>query len=69
MGRQRFYRLLAKYSDIVFILPAATGLGFGLGYVLDLWWNSYPLAAVILALLGAVAGFYQVLKIVMSKGE
>lgn len=62
MARKNFYRQLARYSDLVFILPAAMGVGFGLGYILDLWWQTSPWMSLTLTLLGAAAGFYQVVK-------
>lgn len=39
-------------------LVVATGVGFGLGYWLDKWLGTSPLLAIIFALLGIMAGFF-----------
>ena len=67
MAKKNFYRELARYSDLIFILPAAIGIGFGLGYLLDFWWDTYPSASLVLTFLGMGTGFYQVFRIVTRK--
>ena len=56
---------VAFYSSLGFILPAATVGGYILGWGLDQWLHTGPGLAILLGLLGAAAGIYEVLKIVM----
>jgi F0F1-type ATP synthase assembly protein I len=56
------------YSSLGFILPACAVGGFGLGWLLDRWLHTSPLFALILCLVGAVAGVMEVLRI-LTKAE
>jgi ATP synthase protein I len=69
MNPGNLYRQLARYYDIIFILPAAMAVGIGIGYLLDMWLGSSPWLLILFGGLGTVAGFYQVLKIVTRKEE
>jgi len=55
---------VAFYSSLAFILPAATVGGYLLGSYLDRELHSAPALAVVLGILGATAGIYEVLRIV-----
>lgn len=68
MDPGNFYRQLARYSDLIYILPASMAIGIGIGYLLDWWLDSSPWLLLIFGGLGTVAGFYQVFKIVIRKG-
>ena len=67
MDPGNFYRQLARYSDLIYILPAAMAMGIGIGYLLDLWLDSSPWLLLFCGGLGTVAGFYRVFKIVIRK--
>ena len=69
MNPGNFYRQLARYSDLIFILPASMAIGIGVGYLLDAWLGSSPWLLLLFACLGTAAGFYQVFKIVTRKDE
>ena len=55
---------LARLAGIITILPASMAAGWLLGYcVFDRFLNSFPWGSIILTLLGAGAGFYEIVKI------
>ena len=56
---------LARYSEIGFIIPASILLGFFLGKLADYWLHTKWLYLVGL-LLGAVVGFWQMIRMAMS---
>jgi len=59
-----FYSRIGRLSSIIFILPASMGVGWILGYyVVDHYLATYPWGTVILILLGAGAGLYEIMKI------
>jgi F0F1-type ATP synthase assembly protein I len=51
------------YTSLGFILPSAALAGFGLGWLLDGWLASKPVFSVLLGLLGAAAGFRELLRL------
>jgi F0F1-type ATP synthase assembly protein I len=51
------------YSSLGIIMPACALGGFGLGWVLDRWLHTSPLFALILGLVGAVAGIIDIVRI------
>jgi F0F1-type ATP synthase assembly protein I len=53
----------AFYSSLGFILPAATVGGYVLGWYLDQRLHTEPALAVVLGILGAAAGIYEVVRI------
>ena len=58
-------RSLARLSGIVLTLPAAMAAGWLLGFLLvDRFLHTYPWGSIVLTLLGAGAGFYEIFKIV-----
>jgi F0F1-type ATP synthase assembly protein I len=56
--------LWARYSQLAFIIPASVVIGLLLGKLLDYWLHTHwlYLAGIIL---GAVAGFYDVIRTVL----
>jgi F0F1-type ATP synthase assembly protein I len=56
----------ARYSQIAFILPAAVVVGLLLGKLLDYWLHTHWLFLVGI-ILGAVAGFIDLIRTVTSK--
>ena len=59
---------LARYSEIGFIIPGATLLGFFLGKLLDYWLHTKWLYLVGL-LFGAVVGFAQMIRMAMGASK
>jgi len=57
--------LLARYSEIGFIIPAAVLLGFFLGKLADYWLHTKWLYLAGL-LFGAVVGFWQMIRMAMG---
>jgi hypothetical protein len=60
--------LLARYSEIGFIIPAAILLGFFLGKLADYWLHTKWLYLVGL-LFGAVVGFWQMIRMAVGASE
>jgi F0F1-type ATP synthase assembly protein I len=56
------------YSSLGFILPGSTLGGLALGWYLDEKLHSKPVLTMVLAALGAVAGFIEILRL-MARGE
>ena len=61
--RMGLWEQVGFYSSLGFIVPAAAVGGFGLGWALDRWLHTSPLFALLLGLLGAVAGVVEILRI------
>ncbi len=59
---------LAKYSQLAFIFPAATVVGWLVGVALDYWLHTTWLYLLGL-LLGIVAGFVELIRTVTSSDE
>jgi len=64
-SKQNFWVQVARYSQLAFVLPAATMVGWFLGYVLDRWLHTTWLYLVGL-LLGIAAGFIELIRTAMS---
>ena len=69
-----FYARIGRLSSIIFILPSCMAVGGFLGYyVVDRYFGWYPWGTVVLVLLGAAAGFYEIMRILVldqrSKGD
>lgn len=61
---------LARLSGIITILPASMAAGWILGYFLvDRYLHIFPWGSIILTLLGAGAGFYEILEILAPNGD
>jgi ATP synthase protein I len=65
-GKESFVVTLARYSQLAFTLPAATMVGWLIGYGLDHWLHTTFLYLVGL-LLGIVAGFVELVKTVSKE--
>jgi F0F1-type ATP synthase assembly protein I len=59
--KRSFWVTLARYSQLAFVLPAATATGWILGVLLDRWLHTSWLYMVGL-LLGIVAGFVELIR-------
>ncbi len=61
------YARIAKLSAIITILPSSMAAGWILGrYVVDRFLDTYPWGTILMILLGAGAGFYEIVRILMS---
>jgi F0F1-type ATP synthase assembly protein I len=59
----------ARLSGIVMILPASMAAGWLLGYyVVDRYITSFPWGTIALTLIGAGAGFFEIVRILVSPG-
>jgi F0F1-type ATP synthase assembly protein I len=60
---------LARLSGVVLILPSSMAVGWLLGYyVVDRFLSSFPWGTVVFILLGAGAGFFEIVRILVSPG-
>ena len=55
------WAVVARYSEIGFIIPAAVVLGFGLGWLLDHWLGTRWIA-IAGVIFGAVVGFVHMIR-------
>ncbi len=63
MPDQSFYSRLGRLSSIVMILPGSMAAGWIIGYyVLDSYLTRYPWGSLGLTMLGALAGFYEIVR-------
>ena len=65
LDKQNFWVQVARYSQLAFVLPAATMVGWLLGAALDRWLHTTWLYLVGL-LLGIAAGFIELIRTAMS---
>jgi F0F1-type ATP synthase assembly protein I len=63
--KRSFWVAMARYSQLAFVLPAATAAGWILGALLDRWLHTTWLYLVGL-LLGIAAGFVELLRTAMK---
>jgi F0F1-type ATP synthase assembly protein I len=66
--KKRFVVQLARYSQLAFVLPAATVAGWLVGAALDKWLHTSWLYLAGLVL-GIAAGFVELVRTVMSDSE
>ncbi len=60
---------LARLSGVVMILPSSMAAGWLLGYyVVDRYLRSFPWGTIVLILIGAGAGFFEIVRILVSPG-
>ncbi len=61
-----FYARRGHLSAIITILPASMAGGWILGYfVLDKFLHTFPWGGIVMTLLGAGAGFYEIVRLLM----
>lgn len=66
--KNKLYIQLARYSEIGFIIPAALIVGWLLGTLLDRWLHTrWMVTAGII--LGAIAGFVQMIRIALRSAK
>ena len=66
MPASSFYARIGRLSSIIFILPSCMAVGGAVGYyVVDRYLDLYPWGTVVFVLLGAVAGFYEIIRILI----
>jgi ATP synthase protein I len=63
--KESFWVLLARYSQLAVMMPAATFVGWVIGYLLDKWLHTSYLYLIGL-LLGIAAGFVELIRSVMA---
>lgn len=69
MSKKPFVVLVGEYTSLAFLLPAATFVGYAIGYLLDKAFGTHFLYLVFL-LLGIAAGFVQLIRRLMrDSGE
>lgn len=69
MSKKPFIVLVGEYTSLAFLLPAATFVGYAIGYFLDKAFGTHFLYLVFL-LLGIAAGFVQLIRRLMrDSGE
>ena len=61
--QENLWAQIGLYTSLGFILPAGAVVGCALGWLLDRWLHTSPLFTVVMAFLGAAAGFVEVLRI------
>ncbi len=65
-----FYVALGKFSAVITIVPASMAAGWIFGhYLVDRVFGTGPWGAIAFLFVGAGAGFYEIAKLLMSKGE
>jgi ATP synthase protein I len=68
--RESLYALIGRLSAIITILPSSMAAGWAIGhYIVDRLFGTGPWGAVVLLLIGAGAGFYQIAAILMSRRQ
>jgi F0F1-type ATP synthase assembly protein I len=64
VSKKPFIALVGEYTALAFLLPAATFVGYAIGYLLDKSFGTHFLYLVFL-LLGIAAGFVQLIRRLM----
>jgi len=64
VSKRPFVALVGEYTSLAFLLPAATFVGYAIGYLLDKAFGTHFLYLVFL-LLGIAAGFVQLIRRLM----
>lgn len=63
-----FWLQVGRYSQLAFVLPAATAVGWLLGSALDRWLHKTWISIAGL-LLGVISGFVELIRIVISSSD
>ena len=65
-----FYSRMGRLSSIILILPSSMAAGWLLGYYLvDRYLKAFPWGTIILTMVGAGAGIYEIIKILDVSGS
>ena len=65
-----FYTILGRLSAIITILPSTMAVGWVAGYYLvDRNFGTFPWGSVILCLIGAAVGFYEIFQMLSTAGR
>jgi F0F1-type ATP synthase assembly protein I len=67
-GQGNFWRQFGKYSHLAFVLPGAVVVGLLIGGALDRWLHTTWITLAGL-LLGAVAGFYELIRTIIQASK
>ncbi len=59
--QSKVWAQVAYYSSLGFILPASAVAGYVVGWLLDRWFHTSPVLAVLMGFLGGAGGFVEVL--------
>ena len=66
LSEPTFYARLGRLSAIILILPSSMAGGWVLGYYLaDHYLGTFPWGSILCTLLGAGAGFYEIVRLLM----
>lgn len=66
MPDRSFYNSLGRLSAIIMILPSSMAAGWLFGYFLiDRYMSTFPWGTLLFVFLGAGAGFYEIVRIVL----
>ena len=66
MPNSSFYARMGRLSSVIFVLPSCMAVGGLIGYyVADRYLGTYPWGTVVFVLLGAAAGFYEIIRILI----
>lgn len=60
------YARMGRLSAIITILPATMAGGWIVGYLADRYLNSFPWGSIVATLLGAAAGFYEIVRLLIQ---
>lgn len=65
-----FYSALGRLSAIIMIIPASMAAGWVLGhFVADRYFGTSPWGGIVFMLIGAAAGFYEIIQILVSSRQ
>ena len=59
----RVWAQVAYYTSLGFVLPAGAVAGYMIGWLLDGWFHTSPVLAILLGIGGAAGGFVEVLNL------
>jgi F0F1-type ATP synthase assembly protein I len=70
MPNSSFYSRFGRLSSLILLIPASMAAGWVIGYyVLDRFLLSFPWGSILATFLGAIAGFYETYRILISDQE
>jgi F0F1-type ATP synthase assembly protein I len=67
LSDKSIYARMGRLASIITILPGSMAAGWLVGYYLmDRYLTRYPWGSISLTLVGAAAGFYEIIRLLMS---